>query len=434
MGYSGGLDSTVLLAKAWSLARQTGQPLSALHVNHGLSSYAGDWEQHCQRFCAERDIPLIVERVHVERSGAGLEAAAREARHAAFARHLGPADVLLLAHHAGDQSETLLLRTLRGTGIDGLAGMASRAVVSGMTLVRPWLEVSRQTLEAEAAQLGLSWVEDDSNQSAQFDRNHLRLNVLPVLRARWPATDQALARLARHAASTSGLLEDLAALDFAGRCQEGALALDPPLSEPRLANLLRYWCRRSGFALPGESALEAVFRDMLPASDDAAPLVTWAGAELRQYRRRLFLMAPLDPIQPGETSVAGPAAGPAAGKALPVNGGLFRWEEGAGNAVLDPGRLSRLEGTLVLRWRQGGESFKPAGRATRPLRKWWQDAGLPPWWRERTPLLYAGDRLIAVPGLGVAEGCQAADGVRGWRPAWSPGGVLSDGTTSLPLR
>jgi tRNA(Ile)-lysidine synthase len=113
---------------------------------------------------------------------------------------------------------------------------------------------------------------------------------------------------------------------------------------------------------------------------------------------------------------------------------LFRWQEGEGNAVLDPDRLSCLEGTLVLRWRQGGESFKPAGRPTRPLRKWWQDAGLPPWWRERTPLLYAGDRLIAVPGLGVTEGCQAADGVRGWRPAWSPGGVLSDGTTSLPLR
>jgi tRNA(Ile)-lysidine synthase len=429
IGYSGGLDSTVLLAAVSALAQSSGRSLTAIHVNHGLSPNASAWEHHCQHFCAARGIPLVIERVQVERAGAGLEAAAREARYAAFTRHVGPQDALLLAHHAGDQTETLLLRILRGTGIDGLEAMASRTVLAGMTVLRPWLGASRQALEAEADRLGLSWIEDESNQSPRFDRNHLRLNVLPALRARWPATDEVLARLANHAASASGLLEDLAALDLAGRTQAGGLSLDPPLSAPRLANLLRYWCRESGLPLPGESVMGAILQDMVPASEDAAPLIAWSGAELRKYRRQLFLMPPLAPVEAGEWPLHQTPSTAGVIEPLPLNGGLFGWQEASGPEAIAPGHLANPAGALCLRWQTEGQSFKPAGRPTRPLKKWWQDAGVPPWWRERTPLLYARDQLLAVPGIGVAEGFQAAQGDKGWRPVWSPGF-----TTPRPLR
>jgi tRNA(Ile)-lysidine synthase len=429
VGYSGGLDSTVLLATASALAKSSGRSLTAVHVNHGLSPNAVAWERHCQHFCAARGIPLIVERVEVKRAGAGLEAAARDARYAAFARHVGPQDALLLAHHAGDQTETLLLRMLRGTGVDGLAGMAVRTVLSGMTVLRPWLGVSRQALEAEAVRRGLSWIEDESNQSPQFDRNHLRLNVLPALRARWPAADDALARLAAHAAAASDLLGDLAALDLAGRWHVGGLSLDPPLSMARLANVLRHWCRESGLPLPGESVMGAILQDMVPASEDATPLIAWSGAELRKYRNQLFLMPPLPPVEAGQWPLHQTPSTAGAIEPLPLNGGLFGWQEASGPEAIAPGHLANPAGALCLRWQMEGQSFKPAGRPTRPLKKWWQDAGVPPWWRERTPLLYAGDQLLAVPGIGVAEGFQAANGDRGWRAVWCP-----NITTPLPVR
>jgi tRNA(Ile)-lysidine synthase len=425
VAYSGGLDSSVMLALSLPLAKRLGRPLHALHVNHGLSTYAEQWETHCAQVCDELGVPLAIERVSVERAGGGLEAAARDARYKAFARHVDGRDALLLAHHAGDQSETLLLRLMRGTGVEGLVGMSSAKRLQKVRIIRPWLNVPRSRLEQVANRLGLTWVDDDSNASLTFDRNYVRHAVLPALRERWPAADEALARVSRHAASTVELLADLAEIDFSQRASDGgSLAMDPLLSRARLANLIRHACRRWGLPLPPESAIDTLWSDIVPAAEDASPLICWPGGELRKYRRQLFLMPPLASPALEEVGL-GYLSDALSPSSRLVNGGVFRWESSVGKQALCVERVAALSLPLRLCWRRSGESFRPAGRARRPLKKWWQDAGVAPWWRERTPLLYAGDILLAVPGLGVSEGFQAEAGQSGWCPLWIPSPGLS---------
>jgi len=205
VGFSGGLDSSVLLHRlAHDPALRT-RGLSALHVHHGLYPDADLWQQHCVDLCAQWQVPLACIRVEVQRhSGNGLEAAARDARHAAFAGALPAGGILTLAQHQDDQAETVLLRALRGSGVDGLAAMRPWRAFADGWLWRPLLALPRARLLDYARAHGLRWIEDSSNRDLQFDRNWLRREIMPKLSARWP---HAAARLAHVAALQGEALE-----------------------------------------------------------------------------------------------------------------------------------------------------------------------------------------------------------------------------------
>ncbi len=182
---SGGLDSALLLTLAAEACRRHPRPLRALHVHHGLQAAGDDFERHCRRLCARLGVPLFVERAAVDATaGQGLEGEARAARYAAFARRVPAGETLWLAQHRDDQAETFLLAALRGAGPRGLAAMPSARDLAGRRLARPLLDVTRAALEAEAARLALSWVEDPSNADTALDRNFLRHRVLPGLAER----------------------------------------------------------------------------------------------------------------------------------------------------------------------------------------------------------------------------------------------------------
>ncbi|MFT4249068.1 MAG: tRNA lysidine(34) synthetase TilS, partial [Pseudomonas sp.] len=255
VGFSGGLDSSVLLHWLACSPAQRARGLSALHVHHGLHPQADAWSRHCAAACAALDVPLRVVRVQVTRdAGEGLEAAARHARHAAFAEHLGHGQRLALAHHRDDQAETFLLRALRASGPDGLAAMTVQRPFAAGTLWRPLLEVSRVALLDYARRHRLAWIEDPANASLEHDRNFLRHRILPLLRERWPHADAALAR----SATLSGEAKDLLAIDEATALDalldpHGALDLDGLRSRPAplRARLLRRWVADTGApALP----------------------------------------------------------------------------------------------------------------------------------------------------------------------------------------
>ncbi|MBN7138577.1 tRNA lysidine(34) synthetase TilS, partial [Lysobacter enzymogenes] len=215
VGYSGGLDSSVLLhaLAASPAARERG--LRAWHVHHGLHPDADAWAAHCAQVCAGYGLELTVSRVSVARDGGdGPEAAARAARHAAFAAGLGAGEVLTLAHHRDDQAETLLLRLLRGSGPDALAAMREWRDCGRGRLWRPLLALPRAALEAYAREHALRWIDDPGNDEQRYDRNFLRHRALPLLRERWPQAPAALAQSARLQEEAAELLdgEDAAAL------------------------------------------------------------------------------------------------------------------------------------------------------------------------------------------------------------------------------
>jgi tRNA(Ile)-lysidine synthase len=446
VAFSGGLDSSVLL---WSLSRllQQNNPgafgLAAIHVNHGLSPNAATWQQFCADTCARLGVELRVEQVHISRqSGASLENLARQQRYAAFIRCLQPGDCLVMGHHLDDQAETFLLRTLRGSGPRGLAAMpATRTLGRGASLrpflrplLRPLLGVTRQALEHFARAQQLQWIEDESNDSTAFDRNFCRHELLPVIAKRWPTYRENWRRSAELCAEAEALLQELAAQDYALTATQDetviAVAALAQLSPARQRNLLRYWLQRLRVADPGWNTLQQIVTELLPAAIDAQPEVSWedrcedryegryedsgeSGAVrrvLRRFRDRLYLLQ----AAPSLTSTECYDWTPPAPLALPGNGGL-RVSPGIGSG------LRQLQGTVLqIRYRQGGESGRLAGRRTRALKKVLQDAAVAPWLRERLPLLYAGDELICVPGVGICEGWQAQAGEPSWEVIWSP--------------
>ncbi|WP_147674782.1 tRNA lysidine(34) synthetase TilS, partial [Vulcaniibacterium tengchongense] len=209
VGFSGGLDSTVLLHWLAADPALRARGLRALHVNHALHPAADAWQRHCVAVCERLQVPLRSVRVEVQRgAGSGLEAAAREARHAAFAAELAAGEVLVLAHHRADQAETFLLRALRASGPDGLAAMRPWRRYGAGWLWRPLLGCGRDALLAHARAHGLGWIDDPGNADPAFDRNFLRARVLPLLRERWPHADAALARAAALCGEAQALLED----------------------------------------------------------------------------------------------------------------------------------------------------------------------------------------------------------------------------------
>jgi len=291
VGLSGGVDSVSLLYALVTLrnAEQSLYELSALHVNHLLSPNAEVWESFCQTYCARLGVPLVFERVQVERgSKDGLEAAARRARHAIFAKT--KADWIMLAHHRDDQAETLLFNLLRGTGTAGAGAMRER----NNKLLRPLLAVSRNEIVAYAEQNSLDWVEDESNADARYSRNFLRQKVFPLISQRFPATVKNLANAASRFSEAHNLLDDLARQDLGAGAGE---SVDFPLSvermraldERRARNVLRFLLSKQGVRIPSESRLREGLRQMLEAAIDRHPAIEFDGHRLVRKRGWIYL-------------------------------------------------------------------------------------------------------------------------------------------------
>ncbi|WP_246585385.1 tRNA lysidine(34) synthetase TilS [Thiorhodospira sibirica] len=392
LAYSGGLDSHVLLHAMQLLAQHDASlSLQAVHIHHGLNPQADHWVEHCQQICAALEVPLTVQRINARPStGYSLEDFARRQRYQLLAKALPPGAGLLLAQHQDDQAETLLLQLLRGAGLAGLASMAPWQPFAQGFMARPWLEVSRSTLAQYAHTHQLRWIEDDSNQDTRFDRNYLRHEILPRLQQRFPGTVATLARAAKHQAQAQDLLGELARRDLdsvraltPGQLSIAGLRL---LKPARQVNALRYWLHEKGLPMPPQARLHSGLAQLLTARHDASPHITWEGAELRRYRDTLYAMPPLAPHDPRIS--------------LPWDGqSVLRLE--TLNLCLTPAELPALtpplrpDETLWVRFRQGGETLPWQGH-TQSLKKRFQAAGIPPWERERIPLIYRGECLIYV--------------------------------------
>lgn len=400
VAYSGGLDSHVLLHALVRLRPACGFSLRAVHVHHGLQPAADNWARHCERACADLGVAFITGRVRVDGvAEEGMEAAARRARYACLAKLLEPGEVLLTAHHQDDQAETLLLQLLRGTGVHGLAGMPALVPFAAGFHARPLLAFPRVELERYARAQNLSWIEDPSNRAPEIGRSLIRHRVLPLLRERWPTAGRQLAQAARHAAEAAALLDVLARADLAECAQDGSLRVSAlqRLSPARRRNALRCWIRARGFRVPSAKQLELLLTQLESEPRTRHAAIRWRGAELRRYRDFLVLRA--DTALPAMAGAviwdgARPLLLPSIGRQLhlaPAQGrGLAR---------------ARLNGaTFSVRFRQGGEVCRLPGRMHHhTLKKLLQEAGVPPWERERLPLLYVRDELAAIGDRWVCE-------------------------------
>jgi tRNA(Ile)-lysidine synthase len=410
VAFSGGLDSTVLL-HAFAALREHEQshpeiPLIALHVDHGLQADSRTWRDHCAQIASDLDVDFRSLAVTVDKdTGSGPEASARDARYAALRGELQNDDWLLSAHHRDDQAETLMLNLIRGSGPAGVAGIGEVRRFGPGWLVRPMLHVGRDEILVYATEHRLRWVDDPSNADRKFDRNFLRHEILPRLASRWPDIAVRLQRSAGHAGEASQLLKELAKLDLETLgSQPERLPVDQlvKLSRARQRNVIRYALRDLGLSTPTTAQLECILDEVILARVDAQPLLSWPGASVRRYRNGLYLL-PLclaDAIEPGLVEGLEYELGPGLGR--------LRLEPGAAVGVSE----DLIAGGLSVRPRRGGEEIQLSGQShTRKLKKLLQEEGVVPWMRDRLPLLYAGERLVAVGDLWLASDAATKPGV-----------------------
>lgn len=361
LGFSGGLDSCVLLHQMCQHAAIR-QKLIAIHIHHGLSQFADDWVTSTKKTCDEARIAYQCFYVMVDTKN--IEASARDARYAVFSTLLvQPSDILLLAHHQNDQAETLLLHLFRGAGIDGLAAMPVSRPLGAGHLYRPLLNIPRTDLLAYAKKNQLAWIEDESNQDNTLNRNFLRNIIIPQLQIRWPGLISNISRTAMHCASARQLLRNVA--DDALQSKTGnQLSINTLTKYPRDMQmlLLRRWLKKQRIQLPSYQILTRIIDELMCASNDANPLVTWKTGEVRRYQGVLYAFV------------------------LPLN----------------DHSVPLLDAQIDVRFRKGGEKIRWHGK-TRDLKKLFQTWKIPPWERDKIPLIYRNNTLVCVQGYVVSD-------------------------------
>lgn len=413
---SGGIDSVVLLHLLASLSKQMTFSLSAVHVNHGISSNALYWCQFCCELCRSHDIPITVKQLNIsKKQGISLEALARDERYHIFSRL--QTDYITLAQHLDDQAETILLQLFRGAGVRGLSAMPAirkQHTNTAPQILRPLLEVPRSEIEAYAKQNNLNWIEDESNNSMAYNRNFLRHKILPLLKEKYPNYSKTLLRTSRHLSEASLLLDELAEMDSKHCLNSGKLqiAAIQELSLPRARNLLRYIFTQHNARLPSTAKLADILQQLLSIRTDTQRQITVGEMVIRCYKGLMYLLPKTQSPQ-STWQQLWHGENPLLLKDLnfTINFSYLK------NQGINEKKL--LQEPVTIRLRQGGERFSPhCNRPRRRLKNLLQEASVPPWERNLLPLLFSGEKLVWVPGIGIDCEYQVKLDELGLAPAW----------------
>ncbi|MCC6706833.1 MAG: tRNA lysidine(34) synthetase TilS [Gammaproteobacteria bacterium] len=412
VAYSGGLDSTVLLHIVREFCRRRALTLEAHHVDHALQAGSAAWSRHCQATANRWGVAFTSTRLRGSPPpGASVEDWARQQRYASLLARCDSRTALLTAHHRDDQAETVLLHALRASGPHGLAGIRAHGHHGDTPLWRPLLEESRAQLQSYARGHGLEWLDDPSNEVLGFARNRMRHTVLPVLEREFPGAALALAEVARLQSEVVEVLDGVAD-QLLGDVERLPLALLRGSAVALRPYLIKRWLKRRGAPAPGRTALQHMLGEMLGARSDGQPQTAWQGVAVRRYDDCYFLTAAHLSVPP-----AAPQAWPAPWTSLALAQGELRAINSSGSDAASAALLAAAP--LNVRYRAGGERLRLHARGPRrELKHLFQEWRVPPWQRMRWPLLYVGEQLAVVPGLGVAAEFRVRDDEPGLQILW----------------
>ena len=408
IAYSGGIDSQVLLHVLAQLKQNNfiSNEITVCHVNHGLSDNAEQWQKFAMQECANLSVKLVVKSVNVQmQARQSLEALARDARYDALKTLRHTKSLVLTGHHSDDQSETFLLALKRGAGLKGLSAMSMVTQLGQHLLVRPLLNTSRQVIEAYAKTHQLNWVEDESNIDTRFDRNFIRHQVMPLLRARWPSINNTINRSASHCLAGQELLDELAEQDLAV-CRNSETSLHitalKSLSKARFNNLIRFFMAQHHCLMPSTEQVNQI-RQQLQAADDKSPQIKVSGQVFRRFKGLLFLTPDYNDVSGWQTLVNFSKENTVI--TLPDNLGQLVFN----HIIAIENDLSGIclpkEGQQVtVRFSHDNPKCLPDFRQhSRSLKKVLQELNIPPWQRKRIAFLYYDNELVAAIGHFICQ-------------------------------
>lgn len=432
VGFSGGLDSTVLL-HALAAHPILLDKIVAVHVNHGINANADFWQEHCKQFCQKLGVSFRAQSVQFDRS-ANIEEGARIARYSVFSALVKEQDCLILGHHLDDQAETVLLQLFRGAGVDGLAAIPEFAQFGFGRLFRPFLHYYREQLEHYAFLHQLDWVEDESNCDITYSRNYLRQEIIPLLKNKWPGLVGNIARTASHCQQAKRNLDALAISDLSVKGVKNKSVLKSTLSIglgmdinerelgenilttntlaieslkslnfDRIVNILRFWLKSNQVQLPSTITFHRLIHEVIFSSQDAVPLVSWGNNSVRRYHNHLYLDKISRCNLPSDVEWT----------EFPVPLNIGNSEIRLMAQKSNQGLIIPQNASISIRFREGGEDFCWHGQ-TKRLKKLFQEWGIPPWIRERTPLVYFDNTLAAVVGYAMSDLFFTQDSSNAW--------------------
>ncbi|MFL2698089.1 MAG: tRNA lysidine(34) synthetase TilS [Gammaproteobacteria bacterium] len=413
VAYSGGLDSHVLLKLVTELNIDK-KKIFAIHVNHGINASANEWESHSKRTCEELGVNFCSYKLDIPSNS--TEETMRYLRYGKFKEWFERGDVLLTAHHQQDQTETILFRIFRGTGIKGLGGIPGKREEKGLLLIRPLLSIDKSEIFNYAKKLKLKWVEDSSNNNEDFSRNFIRNNIIPRLTSKWPSLNKALKFLSEESIEKNSLLneignDDLKSFEAKERIQLNKLN---ELSDLRKKNALRCWLE-SHQINPSHKVFSEIFDSLIPAKDDSSPLILLSGFgekkwQLRKYNHEIFLL----PEEASNSDISNININWDMKKELNLPTGILKVSKAGGRISED-----LLKNNIKVKGRIGGEKFCLEGISkSHSLKQFYQENNIPPWTRNRVPLIYLDTRLIMIPNLWVSEEVLASEGEKGIDLKW----------------
>ncbi len=405
IAYSGGMDSHVLLHLASSIA-EIKLKITAVYVHHRLQIEADQWASHCEATALALGVNFQCLTVNAQKTaGQSPEEAARDARYGVLKPLLGEYDVLLVGQHRQDQLETVLIQLFRGAGVQGLSGMPLISNFGVGKKCRPFLDVSKLTIIDYAQEHNLSWIEDPSNQCNDFDRNFLRNQIIPQLKQRWSGLDITVSRTARHCAINHHQIEDLAQQLLNNVLNDADLTLSIirllELDRDKQNLVIRQWFKLKQLRMPTEKNLRAIVNEVVLANTSANPEIKIQKNSIRRYRKKLYCLKE-DCENYKEEGVWGD--------------NIMQWKLNNQQCLV---LIESSEGIpkelwdnseVTINFRQGNEKIKLPGRQGRhSLKKLFQEKSIPPWERNRMPLIYINGYLAAIADLWISADFYSTD-------------------------
>ena len=280
IAFSGGPDSTALLHLISKMKTDFEIEPQAIHINHNLSNQSGKWAEHCKNICMSLDIDLLTESIEIRSKGGGIESAARQSRYKIFTNILKKGEQIALAHHSDDVAETILMRMLRGTGIDGLEGPKLKRNLGAGILIRPFLNISKKEILSYLNENKLNYINDDSNKDNSFDRNFLRNKIFPLLEDRWNNFPQRFTNMSSIIRDRNSNYSDLLFEihhELIGK--EIEIKKLKEVSRTIIYDILRYSIKKCNIAVPNRKIMDEILKTFIDSKPGPKSIVTWSRAD-----------------------------------------------------------------------------------------------------------------------------------------------------------
>ncbi|MGJ8663431.1 MAG: tRNA lysidine(34) synthetase TilS [Marinicella sp.] len=373
VAFSGGGDSTALLHALTKLPDIKAK-LIAIHVNHNIDSSAGQWANHCQSFCDQLNIQLIIESVELENFS---ENNCRLARQEVFAKYLKPDDCLLTAHHQADQVETILFRLMRGTGLKGITGMSQTNSLFYYTIHRPLFHCTKSEIMAYIQANQLNFVEDPSNQNNEYSRNFIRNRIIPVLQE-------------YDTNASAGILQSISNFNLSNEVIENGFKNTNPINlkaikDPLVyATSLYHWLHALKQMPPSHKQLLQFSDDCINSSNDKSPELKSTHFYLKRWQGEIYALClrsshPQSPIQ----------------IVLQNDHTKYQLSSEAGYLLFKAEKKVQLPITIMFKV-TGARIVLPQQKSSKKVKHLFQEHNISPWERSLIPYVYFEEQLVAI--------------------------------------